>query len=38
MQVYVVLTPGVMAWLAISFVATASGLAYVVSYLNEDTE
>jgi hypothetical protein len=36
MQVYVVLNAGVIAWLAVSFLVTASGLAYVISYLNED--
>ena len=36
MQVYVVLNSGVMAWLAVSFLVTVTGLAYFVSYLNED--
>lgn len=38
MQVYVVLTSGVIAWLAVSFVLTASGMAYCVSYLNRGDE
>ncbi len=38
MQVHVVLTSGVIAWLAVSFVLTASAMAYVVSYLNRGDE
>jgi hypothetical protein len=38
MQFYVVLNSGVIVWLAASFLVTASGLAYIVAYLNESDD